>query len=264
MSTVGRGCRKRLVASRWQPLHDQDPITGTMEEAASSSFVFESAYTAGPVAAAALNRDRVSIMEPFQFPFLQKQIRARDAAALSSFPASSLTIPREYPHCFLELAELLDRLASPGKHTEDVEADSLAERPALANGNLVTLNDTERGRDVGGEVLVPLLVTSVLGDEVEVFAADDDGTGHLGGDDGTSKDTATDRDETGEGALLVNVVALNGRLGRPEAQTNVLVPSPATLARTVRLGLSLGVEVDVRLLLESPLVLDREFCRHGC
>lgn len=48
-----------------------------------------------------------------------------------------------------------------------------------------------------------LLVTGVLGDEVEVLAADDDGTVHLGGDDGASQDTATDGDETSEGALLV-------------------------------------------------------------
>ena len=53
------------------------------------------------------------------------------------------------------------------------------------------------------EVLVALLVTGVLGDEVEVLAADDEGTVHLGRDDGTGEDTATNGDETSEGALLV-------------------------------------------------------------
>lgn len=48
-----------------------------------------------------------------------------------------------------------------------------------------------------------LLVTGVLRDEVEVLAADDQGTVHLGGHNGAGEDTATDRDETGEGALLV-------------------------------------------------------------
>lgn len=48
-----------------------------------------------------------------------------------------------------------------------------------------------------------LLVTGVLLDEVEVLAADDEGAVHLGGDDGAGQDTATDRDEAGEGALLV-------------------------------------------------------------
>ena len=103
----------------------------------------------------------------------------------------------------LELSELLDGLAGSGKYTEDVETDSLAKRPALANGNLITLLNTEGGRDVRRQVLVSLLVTGVLGDVVKVFAADDDGSVHLGGDDGAGQDTATDGDETGEGALLV-------------------------------------------------------------
>jgi hypothetical protein len=85
---------------------------------------------------------------------------------------------------------------------------SLAERPALADGDLVTLLDTEGGADVGGEVLVALLVTVVLGDEVEVLPADDDGAVHLGGDDGAGQDTATDADEAGEGALLVCVAEI--------------------------------------------------------
>lgn len=43
---------------------------------------------------------------------------------------------------------------------------SLGQRTALANGDPVTLGDTESGGDVGSEVLVTLLVTLVLGDEV--------------------------------------------------------------------------------------------------
>lgn len=56
---------------------------------------------------------------------------------------------------------------------------------------------------MSGKVLVPLLVTVVLGDVVEVFTADDNGTVHLGRDDTAGQDTATDGDQTGEGALLV-------------------------------------------------------------
>lgn len=80
---------------------------------------------------------------------------------------------------------------------------SLAEGSALANGDLVTLLDTESGGNVGGEVLVALLVTGVLGDVVKVFSADDEGAVHLGGNDGAGKDTTADRDLAGEGALLV-------------------------------------------------------------
>lgn len=80
---------------------------------------------------------------------------------------------------------------------------SLAQRAALADGDPVTFLNTESRGNVSGDVLVPLLVTVVLGDVVEVFTADDDGTVHLGRDNTASEDTATDRDLTGEGALLV-------------------------------------------------------------
>ena len=55
----------------------------------------------------------------------------------------------------------------------------LAERPALTNSDLVTLLNTESRRDVGGKVLVTLLVTVVLGNEMKVFPANDDRTVHL-------------------------------------------------------------------------------------
>jgi hypothetical protein len=83
------------------------------------------------------------------------------------------------------------------------ETYGLAQWSALSNGNLVTLLNTESWRDVRSEVLVSLLVSGVFGDEVEVFAADDEGSVHLGGHNGAGQDTATDGDETGEGALLV-------------------------------------------------------------
>jgi hypothetical protein len=75
----------------------------------------------------------------------------------------------------LELGELLGSLAASGKDTEDVEADGLGERPALADDDLVTGLDTESGGDVCGEVLVAALVTGVLGNEVKVFTADNQG-----------------------------------------------------------------------------------------
>ena len=48
-----------------------------------------------------------------------------------------------------------------------------------------------------------LLVPGVLGDEVKVFAADDECAVHLGADDGAGEDTAADGDHAGEGAFLV-------------------------------------------------------------
>jgi hypothetical protein len=68
---------------------------------------------------------------------------------------------------------------------------------------------------------------------------------HLGGHDGAGEDTAADRDHAGERALLVDVGAVNGRLGRAEAQTDILVPSPG--ARVLARAASLVVQEDVRL-----------------
>lgn len=66
-------------------------------------------------------------------------------------------------------------------------------------------------------------------------------------------------------ASLTNVVALNGVLGGPEAETDVLHPSPATLSSSLGLAaLLLGVLEDVRLLLESALALDGQLGRHDC
>lgn len=60
---------------------------------------------------------------------------------------------------------------------------------------------------------------------------------HLGGNDGSGEDTAADGDKTSERTLLVDVGAINGGLGRTEAQTNFLVPSPVAgvLARSTDL-----------------------------
>jgi hypothetical protein len=68
---------------------------------------------------------------------------------------------------------------------------------------------------------------------------------HLGGHDGAGEDTTADRDHAGEWALLVDVGTLNGVLGRTEAQTNILIPSPVAgvLARST----DLVVQEDVRL-----------------
>ena len=131
---------------------------------------------------------------------------------------------------------------------------------------------------------------------MQVLPANDDGTVHLGGDHGAGEDTAADGDETSERALLVcadvvlasvlnppriaatscpslsclwgrrtDVRALNGGLGRPEAQADVLVPSPATLALPLALSaLRLCVLEDVWLLLEGAFALDRQLGGHDC
>ena len=65
-------------------------------------------------------------------------------------------------------------------------------------------------------------------------------------------------------ASHTNVRTLNGGLWGPETQTDVLVPSPATLSDSVALALGLCVREDVRLLLERALALDSQFGGHDC
>jgi len=105
----------------------------------------------------------------------------------------------------LKLLERLDGLSGSGQYTKNVESDSFAERSALADSDLVAFFNTESRGDMGGQVGVPLLVSGILGDEVEVFSADDQRSVHFGRDDGAGEDTASDGHHTSEWAFLVNV-----------------------------------------------------------
>lgn len=50
---------------------------------------------------------------------------------------------------------------------------------------------------------VSLFVPGVFGHEVEVFAANDEGSVHFGRDNSAREDTPTDGDFTGEGTFLI-------------------------------------------------------------
>ena len=140
-----------------------------------------------------------------------------------------------------------------GGHLQDVEVHCFAERSALPDEDDVTLLDGEGRGNVGGDVAVTFFVTVVLGDVVEVVAADDDGALHLGGDDDALEDLAADGDVAGEGAFLIDVVGLDGLLGGLEVEAHVLVVTHSR-ARLLRQQL-LAVQEHVVLLLERPLVL---------
>ncbi len=79
----------------------------------------------------------------------------------------------------------------------------LAQWPTLPDSHLITLLNTKGRRDVCCKILVSLLVSGVLGNEVEVFAANDEGSVHFGRDDGAGEDTSADRDFASEGAFLI-------------------------------------------------------------
>ncbi len=84
-------------------------------------------------------------------------------------------------------------------------AYGLAQRPTLPHCHPITLFHTECRADVRGEVRVSLLVPGVLGDEVEVFAADDECAVHFGANHGAGEDTTADGDHASEGTFVVCV-----------------------------------------------------------
>lgn len=70
---------------------------------------------------------------------------------------------------------------------DNVEANSLWKRSALADSHNITDSEAESGRAVSSYGFVALLEPVVLLDVVEVIAADNDSVLHLGGNDDTPK-----------------------------------------------------------------------------
>ncbi len=64
--------------------------------------------------------------------------------------------------------------------------------PALTSDDAITHRHLEARGDVGGKVLVSLLITIVLLDEVQVVTAKDDGALHLGRNNNTAQNATTD------------------------------------------------------------------------
>ena len=135
----------------------------------------------------------------------------------------------KHPKLLLDVDGLL---RGAGLDLEHVEANRLGEGAALAHSDDITLLDAlESGRAVSGDVPVAFLVPLVLANVVKVVPPHDDGALHLGGHNEALENTSTDGDVSGEGALLVNVGALDRLLRRLEAEADLL--PVAKLARLV-------------------------------
>eukprot|EP00215_Chloropicon_roscoffensis_P005284 CAMPEP_0197505382 /NCGR_PEP_ID=MMETSP1312-20131121/4149_1 /TAXON_ID=464262 /ORGANISM="Genus nov. species nov., Strain RCC2335" /LENGTH=203 /DNA_ID=CAMNT_0043052325 /DNA_START=105 /DNA_END=714 /DNA_ORIENTATION=+ len=152
--------------------------------------------------------------------------------------------------------EALDGLGSGRDDLEHVEPHSLRKWPALPDNDGVSLLATEARGQVHGDVLVPLLVTLVLLDEVEVVPTNDNGAVHLGRLDDPLQNPAPDGNVSGERALLVDVGSLDGLPWGLEAKADVLVVAVAILSRGPLLEdtLELG-RADVALLKVRSLAL---------
>lgn len=160
-------------------------------------------------------------------------------------------------HCLEETERLLGSGAvalAAGLHGQHVEADSLGQGAALADGDDITLLHSESRGQVSGQGGVALLETAVLGHEVKVITSDDQGAVHLGGDDDALQNAATDGHVPGEGALLVDVGTLDGLLGGLDAQADVADEAGALLVLLVGQDALLVLE-DSALLLVGGLML---------
>lgn len=104
---------------------------------------------------------------------------------------------------------------------DNIETNRLGKRAALSNGDNITLLDRKGGRAVSSNVLMTLFETTVLGNVMKVIPADDNGALHLGGDDNSLKNASTDGDMSGEGALLVDITALNGSSRGLDTETDI-------------------------------------------
>jgi len=103
-------------------------------------------------------------------------------------------------------------------NSDNIESDCLGEWSALANSDDVTdLGSAVSRTAVGGEIVMSLFEPVVLLDVVEIISSQDDGSAHLGGEHDTLENSATDGYVGGEGALVVDVLTLDGSLRGLEA-----------------------------------------------
>lgn len=106
---------------------------------------------------------------------------------------------------------------------------------------------------MGSNVLVTLFETTVLPDVVQVIPSHNNRSLHLGGYDLSLEDTSSNGDIASEGALLVNVAALNGGGRGLDSQTNISNEAHGLLALIANSTLS--GDKDGILLLVSLLPL---------
>ena len=113
---------------------------------------------------------------------------------------------------------------------QHIETNGLRNGPTFTGGDDVSFFGSEARRNVDGNVGVSLLVPLVFLNVVEVVSPDDDGTVHLGGNDHSFYDPASDGGVGCERALLVDVGSLDSFLGSPEAQADVLIVADSFLS----------------------------------
>lgn len=75
---------------------------------------------------------------------------------------------------------------------------------------------------MSSNILVPFLVTTVLGNVMQIIPSDDDGSLHLGGDNLSLQNSSTNRNVSNKGALFVNITSLDSSIRGLNSKANVL------------------------------------------
>ena len=142
--------------------------------------------------------------------------------------------------CLKDTEGLLSRLDGRWLVGHHVEAHSLGKRTALSNGDNISLLDGKGRRAVGRNVLVTLFETTVLLDVVQVIPSDNNGVLHLGRNNLSVEDASSDGNISGKGALLVDVVTLNGGIGSLDSESDITNVTHGLLALAVTNGALAG------------------------
>lgn len=102
--------------------------------------------------------------------------------------------------------------------SDHIESDGFGDWSALANGDDVSLLDSsESWGQMSWQVVMSLLESVVFLDVMQVIPSEDYGSCHLGWENDTLEDSASNGDVWGEWAFFVNVSSLNSGLWGLEA-----------------------------------------------
>eukprot|EP00359_Climacostomum_virens_P011479 CAMPEP_0204902190 /NCGR_PEP_ID=MMETSP1397-20131031/3511_1 /ASSEMBLY_ACC=CAM_ASM_000891 /TAXON_ID=49980 /ORGANISM="Climacostomum Climacostomum virens, Strain Stock W-24" /LENGTH=127 /DNA_ID=CAMNT_0052070649 /DNA_START=817 /DNA_END=1200 /DNA_ORIENTATION=- len=100
---------------------------------------------------------------------------------------------------------------------EHIEANSLAQRSALSNGDDIAFSDSEGRGKMSRDVCVTLFEAVVFADVVQVVTSHDDRAVHLAADHHAPEDATSDANVAGERALSINELAVDSFIGSLEA-----------------------------------------------
>ena len=132
----------------------------------------------------------------------------------------------------------------------------------MSNHHNISFLHGKRWRAMNWNVSVSFLITIIFWHVVQVISPHHNRPLHLGGNDNTLQDFASNRDVTCEGTFLVNIFGFDSFLGGLESQSDILeVPDTGCGLLSEQL---FAIEEHIFLFLEGSLMLRLEKSVLGC